>query len=43
MKYAFVTLALLSFGSLTACEPGAGGVAVTAPSVGGGDGDGGGC
>jgi hypothetical protein len=43
MKYAFVTLALLSFGSLTACEPGAGGVAVTAPSGGGGDGDGGGC
>ena len=40
MKYVFVILALFSFESLTACEPGAGGVAVTVPPGGGG---GGGC
>ena len=42
MKYIFVILALFSFGNLTACEPGAGGVAVTAPP-GGAGGGGGGC
>jgi hypothetical protein len=38
MKYVFVILAVLSFGSLTACEPGPGGVAVTDSSGGGGGG-----
>jgi len=42
MKYAIMILALLSFGTLTACQTGSGGLTTTTNANSGGEGGGGG-
>ena len=43
MKFVVLVFALLSFGGLTACEPGGGGDVTVSGGDGGGGGGGGGC